>query len=355
MNILFLNSAHDWGGNEKWTYLAIKCLVGDHQVYLAYGNDLIGSRFDIDIENYKLPFLFEADLYSIAKIISIIKQKQIDILIPTKRKEYVLAGIAAKTCKKKNILRLGIVRELHNLWYNDLVYNKLADGIIVNAQQIKNVLLKSKFMDNSKVRVIYNGLDLSNLGQASKAEKPSGNCSFLVSSMGRLYHRKRFDYLIKGFHQFISSGGSNDCRLQIIGDGEELNVLKQLTSKLKVEDKISFTGFLSNPYPHLAVSDVFVLLSRNEGISNALLEAMYFKNAIITTAAGGVAEFIEDGINGYILEEANIKKIGELLQYLYVNPEKRRSMGEAAHQTVLAKFSLKAMKENIESFCKEVL
>lgn len=327
----------------------------DHQVYFAYRNDLIGSRFDFDIEKYRLPFLFEVDLFSIGKIISIINQKQIDILIPTKRKEYVLAGIAAKICKKKNILRLGIVRELHNLWYNNLVYNKLADGVIVNAQQIKNVLLKSKFMANSKVRVIYNGLDLSNLNQAARAEKPFEKCSFLVSSMGRLYHRKRFDDLIKGFHQFISGSGANDARLQIIGEGEELNALKNLASKIKMGDKVIFSGFLSNPYPQIAASDVFVLLSRNEGISNALLEAMYFKNAIVATAAGGTAEFIKDGINGFLLEGVDIKKIGELLQHLYLHPEKRRELGEAAYQTVLKKFSLKAMKDNLESFCKEVL
>jgi len=355
MNILFLNSAHDWGGNEKWTYLAIQCLAEDHQIHLAYRDDLIGNRFDFEIKKYKLPFLFEGDLFSIIKLIWIVRRKQIDVLIPTKRKDYVLAGIAAKICKKKNILRLGIVRELHNKWHNNMVYNKLADGIIVNAERIKSVLLKSKFIKNDKIKVIYNGLDLSNLNWVVKTSKPPENCSFLVSSMGRLSHRKRFDYLIKGFNQFISATGTNDSQLEIIGEGEELNALKDLTSKLKIEDRVNFSGFLSNPYPQLAASDVFILLSRNEGISNALLEAMYFKNAIIATVAGGTAEFIENGINGYLLEEVDIKRIGALLQDLYLNPEKRKRLGEAAHQTVLRKFSLKAMKDSLESFCKEVL
>lgn len=355
MNILFLNSAQDWGGNEKWTYLAAKSLAEDHSVYIAFRKNYFGNRFDFGVEKFKLPFLFESDPYTIFKIVSIIKERQIDLLIPTKRKDYVLAGIAAKICKVKSILRLGIVRDLGNHWYNNFVYNKLADGIIVNADRIKRVLLKSEFMENRKIRVIYNGLDLDNLNCAANDEKPTSNFSFTISSMGRISRRKRFDYLIKGFNQFISITGADGAQLQIIGEGVELNAFKKLASRLRIEEKVNFRGYLTNPYPYLASSDVFVLLSENEGISNALLEAMYLKNAIIATSAGGTAEFIQNGINGFLVDKIDIVKIAELLEVLYLSPEKRKELGEEAHQTVLKKFSLKEMKDNLEGFCKEVL
>lgn len=324
-------------------------------MYLAYRNDLIGGRFDFEIETFKLPFFFELDPVSIARIISVVREKQIDILIPTKRKDYVLAGIAARICKRKNVLRLGIVRDLHNEWHNNLVYNKLTDGIIVNAEQIKSVLLKSRFMREEKIRVIYNGLDLDLLDQGAANKDFREETPFLITSVGRVTNRKGFARLISGFQQFVLSVGADDSRLQIIGAGHELNRFKKMAEKLEISDKVAFTGFVRNPYPHLAASDVFVLLSKNEGIPNALLEAMYLKNAVIITRTGGVAEIIRHGENGYLLDETEVFRVGEFIKDLYLDPEKRRRMGEAAHRTVLEKFSLQTMKEGIERFLQKLL
>jgi glycosyltransferase involved in cell wall biosynthesis len=355
MRFLFLNSAHDWGGNEKWTYLAAKSLSNDNEVYLAYRDDIFGDHFDFDIQKLKLPFIFEFDLFTILKMIFLIKKKQIDVLIPTKRKEYVIAGIAAKICGIKNILRLGIVRDLQNKWYNNFVYNKLADGIIVNAKCIKDVLLKSKFLQADKIRVIYNGLDIDNLTQNLLNDDQQDNTSFVISSMGRIIKRKGFDYLIRGFSHFLNLTEARDAELVIIGEGDYLPTLKELLESLHISDKVSLSGFLKDPYPYIAMSNVFVLLSENEGIPNALLEAMFFKNAVITTAAGGISEIVENEKNGYLMEKIDIIHLGELIRELYQNPEERKKIGEEARKTVLEKFSLKKMKNEIEDYCKEII
>lgn len=355
MRFLFLNSARKWGGNEKWTYIASKSLSENHHAYLAYRDDTFGNRFDFDIQKLKLPFIFDFDLFTILRIILLIKKNKIDILIPTKRKDYVIAGIAAKICKKRNVLRLGIVRDLENKQYNNFVYNKLADGIIVNAEHIKKVLLQSKFMSADKIRVIFNGLDLENLNRALSKEKHSKSSSFVISSMGRLIKRKGFDYLIKGFNHFLNLTEAKDAELLIIGEGENLSSLVVLLKSLNIGSKVSFSGFLEDPYPYLAMSNVFVLISKNEGISNALLEAMYFKNTIISTSVGGTKEVIEDGKNGFLMEKIDIIKLGEMLRDLYKDQQKREQIGEEAHRTVLEKFSLIKMKTEIENYCREIL
>lgn len=354
MRFLFLNSAYDWGGNEKWTYLAAKSLSDDNEVYLAYRNDVLVDRFDFGVQKLKLPFIFEFDLFTILKIIFLIKKEHIDVLIPTKRKDYVIAGIAAKICGKRNILRLGIVRDLQNKWYNNFVYDKLADGIIVNAKCIKDVLLKSKFMKADKIRVIYNGLDFDHLNEVYKNENNREKESFIISSMGRITKRKGFEYLIKGFKHFLSLTNAQNAELLIIGDGHNLPSLKDLAWSLNISDKVNFSGFLKNPYPFLALSKVFIMISKNEGISNALLEGMYLKNAVISTSAGGTKEVIENRKNGFLLETNDTKKLGELILEFYQNPKKRKKFAEEAHKSVIKKFTLSRMKDEIENFCKEV-
>jgi hypothetical protein len=185
MNILFLNSSRRWGGNEKWTRMAAHALAADHNVFLAYRKEAIGERFTVP--KFRLPFLNEADLYTLAKLMGIALKYKIDILVPTKPKEYVLAGMVAKLLRKKNVLRLGIVKDLDGSLLNRLIYGKLAHGIIVNAEPIKTAMVKSPYLQNDKVRVIYNGLDTAEMdelsGQARGIRKPF---PFTVTVVGEL-------------------------------------------------------------------------------------------------------------------------------------------------------------------------
>lgn len=286
MNILFLNSAKSWGGNERWIYLAAHVLASDHFVHFAYRKDIVGERFKIP--KIKLPFYNEFDLYTLLKLLHIIIKYKIQVLIPTKPKEYFMAGIIAKLCHRKNIIRLGIVRELNNSWIKNLIYHKLADGIIVNARSIKETLLKSSFMQAEKIRVIYNGVNSEEIDRnAAAAIDRKLNFKFLVSTMGQLSKRKAPEMIIRGFADFINLSKASDAGLLIVGRGEKLIELQVLVQKLGIAKNVIFTGFLENPFPYLRLSRVFISTSTNEGISNSLLEAMYLRNVPIATAVGG--------------------------------------------------------------------
>ncbi len=332
--------------------MAASCLSADHNVYLAYREPRIGGRFDI--EKQRLPFFFEVDPFTIVRLIAIIRRKKIDVLIATKKKDYALAGIAGRLCGTKTVLRLGIVRRMRNLCHH-LVYNRLADGIIVNAAIIKDVLLTSTFMRADRIRVIYNGLDMRQLSKKSRSEDSCARpFPFLVSAMGRVTELKGFDYLLKGFALFIHRSSAEDAGLVIVGDGAYLPSLKELARSLEISDKVIFTGFLENPYPLLAATDVFAMTSRNEGISNALIEAMYLENAVISTVAGGVKEIISSGENGQLVDYGDVPALGGFLEALYENEGERKRLAAAARGTVSDRFSVERMKEEIERFCNEI-
>jgi glycosyltransferase involved in cell wall biosynthesis len=351
MNFLFLNSSDAWGGNEKWTHMAAHAIAKEHNVFLAYQKDILGNRFTID--KFKLPFWSEIDLYTISRVVSLVRENKIEVLIPTKQKDYMIAGIASKICGTKNILRLGIVRRLKS-WHQNIVYNKLPDGIIVNAHRIKDALLEAKFMRAEKIAVIYNGLDLEKLKNTSPDEgtlkKPF---PFLISAMGTLTRRKGFDFLLKGFAHFLSISHAEDAGLIIIGDGSGMDTLKMLANSLNITERVIFTGFLEAPYPYLGMSDIFAMTSKNEGISNSLLEAAYLKNALISTISGGIEEIIEHGGNGYLIEYGDVTQLAQCFIELYSNQSRKIELAEKAHQTVSSTFSLEKMKNEIIRFCTE--
>ncbi len=349
MNILFLNSSRGKfdGGNEKSILLATKALK-DHKTILAYRDELMGVNFSIT--KYKLPFLNEADLYTIAKLIAVVKKHQIDIIIPSMRKDYAIAGVVSRICGIKNILWLGTTLDLKNKWIYNLVFNVMADGIIVNAKKIKDTLLLSTFMRPERIKVIYYGLDPEAIAEQSKQEigKPF---PFMIVAMGRVDINKGFDFLIRSFARFLALVPAPDAGVVIIGHGPQLNEYKELAASLGVADRILFTDFIENPFPYLKQSDLFTLTSIREGLSIALLEAMFLGIPPISTYAGGVEEVISDGITGFLLNFGDETKLAAMLANLYQNPALRIQMGKQARQTVAPMFSLDKLQDEIVSFC----
>lgn len=356
MNILFLNSARrGWGGNEKSIQLLASALAEEHTVILGYKSELVGSKFAITC--YKLPFLHEADLYTIIALIRIVRKHRIDVIIPTKRKEYVLGGIVARLCGIKNILWLGANRPLKNNHLHNLIYNRLASGIIVNAHQIRNTLLQAPFMQEPNIRVIYNGIDTRLLDASlreHKAERPRPEFSpvLTITAMGRLDRNKGFDFLLRSFEAFIRTT-QRPAQLVIIGDGPLKNEYQQLALQLGISGQITFTGFLQDPYRHLISSDIFASTSISEGLSIALLEAMYLGNAPVSTlAGGGVTEIIHDGINGFLLNYGDQSTLVSILQKLSDNPGLLETMSQKASETVAERYCMQKIIAEIIDFCR---
>ncbi|UZJ39114.1 glycosyltransferase [Prosthecochloris sp. SCSIO W1102] len=352
MNILFINSARTWGGTEKWVRMAAESLSVSHKVSLVYRRAVVGDK--IAVHKYRLPCISHFDLYSLAKLVEIIKKDKIDILIPTKRKDYVLAGLAARICGITNILRLGIVRELKIPIVHKLIYSTMADGIIVNAEKTREALLQSPFMKGKCIKVIYNGLDTDQIDEntTQPIQKPA---EFLITTMGILTQRKGFDFLIRGFARFIKENPNADIALIIIGEGPDREKLIALSKKLDVAELTYFTGFLHTPFEWLRKSDVFAMTSINEGISNALLEAIYLNNAPISTRAGGATEVITDGENGFLVPYGDEEQLTLAMKKLFTDRSLTKNIALKARQKVIEQFSIEHMNKKIENFCKEMI
>ncbi len=353
VSILFLLSARDWGGNEKWTLMASKALAAlpDCNVHIAYRKEIVGERFDVS--KLRLPFTSIFDFVTYYHLYKYIRSNRINVLFPTKRKDYFIAGLLSRLLGLKNILRLGIVRDMKGL-YHRLVYGVWADGIVVNADRIKRTLLEKKWFDSERIRVVYNGFDTTNVDSAVTEQIPKP-FPMMLCSVGRVTARKGFDVLIRGFAEYVHKYESQETGLWIVGDGDDLTNCKALAKKLETDHLIRFTGFQSNPYPYMMASDVFALLSQNEGISNALLEAIYTDNAIITTRAGGAEELIADDVDGIFVDFGDTTQVCEALHRLCSQPDLRQQMITSARGKMLAMFSIPKMQSDLREFIGEIL
>lgn len=142
----------------------------------------------------------------------------------------------------------------------------------------------------SKLVSIPNPVDVEAV-QAKSREAPAVKIDGpFIMSAGRLVAVKNFELLVRAF---AAAGGAG--KLVIVGEGEGRGALEQLARELGVGDRLILPGFVANPYPLMAASDVFVLSSDSEGYPNALVEGMAAGRPVISTnCESGPSQILAD-------------------------------------------------------------
>jgi glycosyltransferase involved in cell wall biosynthesis len=352
VNLLFLNSAPVWGGNEKWVSMAMSALAPLHGVHLAYRHQVVGRN--IGLSKTRLPFLAPVDPYTIWRLSRMIHRLGVSVLIPTKPADVIAAGIAGRLCGVPTLARLGIVRRLGP--YRRFVYETMADGVVVNASIIKQILESDGYSRAERIHVIRNGLDVHALEDALRKPAPIAPRQWTVACTGSMIDdRKGFDTLLRGFSHFRALAGPGDVRLVLIGDGPHRPFLESLARDLGIAPFTDFLGHIANPYPRMAASDVFVLCSRNEGMPNSLIEAMYLQNAVIATAVGGIGEVIAHGQNGFLVQLDDWRAVGHHLVSLHRDARLLHELKTRAHETARDGFCTTRMGRQLAEVCADLV
>lgn len=158
---------------------------------------------------------------------------------------------------------------------------------------------------------------------------------------GRLHDQKQVDLLIRAWPAVRRIA---PARLMIVGDGPLREELTQLRDSLGMtSDEVHFTGRLDDPSDVLKASDLFVLPSRAEGMSNSLLEAMATGLPCVVSAIGGNVDLIQPDLTGRLVAGSSPEAWAEAILGVYRNPEAARRWGRSAREKVEREYSIDAV------------
>ena len=145
----------------------------------------------------------------------------------------------------------------------------------------------------------------------------------------------------------------------LIGDGEKkywdnfLNSIKWEIEKGKIIYRKKVT---QEELPEIyQTSDLFLFTSNYEIFGMVLLEAMYFGLPVISTLNGGASTLINEGENGYVIDEFDAEKWSEKIAELIDDRERRQSMGQYACETIKSRFTWDKLAEKFESAYEEAI
>ena len=170
----------------------------------------------------------------------------------------------------------------------------MADKIVTVCENVKEDILNHYKIKSAKILTIYNTYDKNEIDIKKKErldEKELENKKIVIT-IGRLIYQKGQWHLIRAFKEVCKQ--IPEAKLIILGRGELKKFLQEVIKVNNLETKVYLYGYKSNPYKYLNHSNVFVLPSLYEGMSNTLLEAMSCEVPIIATDCEGANKEILD-------------------------------------------------------------
>ncbi len=216
---------------------------------------------------------------------------------------------------------------------------RISDVLISMGHQVRKELLEVGIGTESKYQVVFPGIADSSTVEidpevdAFKSKNPG---ALICTFVGRLSPIKRCDRIIELAQ--ISLLHDKFIQFVIIGDGELRDELEGKSQNLP----ISFLGWRSNPRQWLAISDMAILLSDNEAVPLAMIEAGFASLPVVATGVGSMADVVFDGVNGF-LTSTKIDDIAKAVFKLADDPGLRKEMGSIGQKLAQEKFSTRAM------------
>ncbi len=323
------------GGAERTVVNIINNLERESfEVVLVLGSKKNNDYIDFVSKDIKVKYLNCDRLrYCLLKLKKSIKEEKPDLLFSTLNNNNIILLLAKIFTLKKiptfvretnNRTQSGKSSKLNKL-VTYILYNFVSNKVIALSKGVKEDLYKNFHINNKKIEVIYNPIEVEKIKKISQEmveDTDKVNGEKLIIAVGRLVEQKDFYTLIEAFN-LVSK--EVNAKLLILGKGPLENDLKDLSKKLGINDRIVFLGFNKNPYKYMKGADVFALSSKWEGFGHVIVEAMATGTPVISTECkSGPAEIIKNNKYGILVPVGNYELLAKEITQLLSNEEMRK-------------------------------
>jgi glycosyltransferase involved in cell wall biosynthesis len=248
---------------------------------------------------------------------------------------------------------MGILRApKHRLAYRLMA--RMPDAVFAVSDQVRRHCVEVDRIDPQRAFTIYNGIDLSIWPPVTRAAIHSKEIT--ISTVGNIRRIKGHDVLVRAAARVVEL--HPQVQFKVAGDVLEPQYfaeLLQLVGGLGLTSNFHFVGGKSDLTEFLIGTDIFVLPSRSEGFSNAVIEAMATSLPVVATDVGGNAEAVIDGVNGYIVGANDVDTLFQAIEKLIAEPTNAIAMGVAGRDLVIEKFTIDAMMTSVAARYRELL
>ena len=345
-----------FAGSAKMALLSSEALLqkGFDVTLFASINSLTASRAKLK----KIP-LVELDSSQkfkslINQIINLFEETKPNIVIAYHSLDRKV-GIALKRKYGKKVMNISYRQNMSESApiIGAIIYNLYNDYVLACSNGVRKSLIRSGIR-KKKVRVIHNCIEVPENIDSINGDAIRKNYPFdgkIVLGLSTWFHKERkgFDILFKAFSKL-----DEKFVLLIVGIPEAMQEeVNQYAESFGIDRKrIFMPGYVDNIWEYYKAMDIFLLPSRSEGFSLALLEAAAAKLPLIASNIPGNDEFIEDGKNGLLFEIEKPHELTEKISKLAKDKSLAKQFAENAHKVVMSSYLVEHFGENLSSLIK---
>lgn len=348
---------YQMGGTEKQILMILKHIDREkYDIHLCFFR--YSKWMEDNAEEYKIfyfdfsSFMRPRSYLAFISFVKYLRRQQFDILVSFFKDSNKIAVPAAKLSGIKNIV---FSRRNSNHWVTKKeefilkVLRPFVTSYWVNAKDIKNRLVIQEHVSQEKVEVIYNGFVLNERVSANKCELLKGiPQSKIVTNVSNLREVKGLDVFIRAAAAVINE--YSDVHFVIVGEGDKRTSLERLIKKLNIDSQVSLVGKQTDVNAILKGSDVGVLSSHSEGLSNAIIEYMASALPVVCTDVGGAAEMVAEGENGFLVPDKDHLMMAKQILRLLEDDEMRKIYGDVSREKAFAMFQCQVMIKHLGDY-----
>ena len=241
----------------------------------------------------------------------------------------------------------------------DKTTNQCAHHIIAVAAACRDFLIDHESIPPEKITLVPNAIDLRRFSPGN-ADRAQSRKSFgvpldakVIAGVGRLNPQKNFSLFLD-----IAAALAPrfpELRFLLAGEGPEESMLREKVGVLGLTDRIFFAGYVADTRQVYAAADILLMPSRFEGLPMTLLEAMAMGLPVVASKLDGIAEVIEDGREGFLIEPTDTQGFVDRCAALLENPAKSSELATNARTKIEARFSVERMTSAVEAIYDQFL
>lgn len=237
------------------------------------------------------------------------------------------------------------------------LYTRATAHIVTTGESLRQMLADENDFPQENITSVPTGIDPQKFKpavdkRAVRAELGLETDAYYVGIVATLRSWKGHQYLLDAF----AAVARPDWRLLIVGDGPQRDALQQRVAELGIAGRTAFTGQRDNPEQWLQALDSFCLPSyANEGVPQAILQAMLTCLPIVTTPVGAIAEAVQNEVSALIVPPRDAAALGAALQRFADSPALAAQFGSAARARAEEKFSREAMLDRMQAIFKKLV
>ena len=222
-------------------------------------------------------------------------------------------------------------------------------------------MVEEQGLSEDRIDVVYNSVDLEKYRRddaerkAFRAAHGIADDERVFAGLGEYVYRKAFDVLIRAFAEV--SRKQSGLKLMLIGGGVEKENYVRLIEELDIADRVIMPEkFLENVRPWLWGSDYYVMPSRGEGFSIALLEVLATGLPVVVSDIPPFTEIIENGVNGLVAVKDDVASFARAMEEMHVMDDaKRRSMADISYRMMEENFTNEAIVRQTVAVYEKIL